>query len=138
MWFHDAIYEPGRHDNEQLSADWAAASLKSAGLDERATERIHKLILATRHQYRPETSDTRILIDCDLAILGAKPERFTEYERHIRAEYALVPEPIFKTKRRKILRQFLARPSIFYTDPFIEKYETQARTNLNHALSLLT
>ncbi|MEQ1491582.1 MAG: hypothetical protein ABL932_13640, partial [Terricaulis sp.] len=27
IWFHDAVYEPGRPDNETLSADWARTSL---------------------------------------------------------------------------------------------------------------
>src|SRR5262245_43414614 len=27
IWFHDAVYMPGRPDNETLSADWARGSL---------------------------------------------------------------------------------------------------------------
>jgi predicted metal-dependent HD superfamily phosphohydrolase len=137
LWFHDAIYQPSRSDNEQNSADWAAESMKSAGLDDKIADRIHKLIMATRHDGQPESKDAEIMLDCDLAILGATPERFTEYGRQIRAEYDFVPELIYKSKRTEILQQFLNRPAIFNTESFRNRYEQQARTNLNHAIGLL-
>jgi predicted metal-dependent HD superfamily phosphohydrolase len=137
LWFHDAVYDPTRPDNEQLSADWAAESAKSAGLNDGSAERIYKLIMATRHDGQPESKDAEILLDCDLAILGATPERFAEYGRQIRAEYAFVPELIYKSKRAEILQQFLGRPAIFNTEIFRNRYEQQARTNLIHAIGLL-
>jgi predicted metal-dependent HD superfamily phosphohydrolase len=137
LWFHDAVYEPTRHDNELLSAEWAKSSVISAGLDLAIASRVYQLIMATQHHAKPENTDTQVLIDIDLAILGANPERYHEYEQQIRQEYAFVPEPIFKAKRSEILQRFLALPTIFNTPLFIERYEQQARTNINQAVEQL-
>ncbi len=137
LWFHDAIYEPLRHDNEQLSGDWARMSVLQAGLGISLADRIFHLVLATKHDSLPEEGDTKILVDIDLAILGAAPQRFFEYEQQIRAEYKVVPEAIFNTKRAELLQQLLARPTLFNTDAFISRYESQARANLAQAISSL-
>jgi predicted metal-dependent HD superfamily phosphohydrolase len=137
LWFHDAIYDPSRHDNEQLSAEWARSSVTDAGITSSIADRIYELVLATRHHAKPDAVDTKILIDVDLAILGAHQERFHEYERQIRNEYAFVPEPLFREKRAEILRGFLGRQTLFNTPLFIERYEQQARFNLNRALEVL-
>ncbi|CAG7857839.1 hypothetical protein MCAMS1_02811 [biofilm metagenome] len=137
LWFHDAVYEPSRHDNELLSAEWAKYSIVAAGIDKAIADRIFQLILATQHHAKPDNTDTQILIDIDLAILGANPERYDEYEQQIRLEYAFVPESIFNAKRSEILQQFLAQPTIYNTPLFIERYEQQARTNINQAVAQL-
>jgi predicted metal-dependent HD superfamily phosphohydrolase len=137
LWFHDAVYEPTRPDNEQISADWAAESVKSAGLDDNIADRIRKLIMATRHDGQPESIDAEIMLDCDLAVLGTTPERFAEYGRQIRAEYDFVPVLLYESKRAEILQQFLDRPAIFNTEIFRKRYGKQARTNLNNAIGLL-
>jgi predicted metal-dependent HD superfamily phosphohydrolase len=90
--------------------------------------------MATQHHERAADTDTKILIDVDLAILGAKPERFNEYEQQIRQEFLFVPEATFRLKRAEILQHFLAQPTIFNTPLFIERYEQQARLNLKQAL----
>lgn len=138
LWFHDAVYEPAQYDNEQLSADWALASANAAGAEYAAGMRIHRLILATRHHEPADCTDAKIVLDCDLAILGACPERYAEYEQQIRAEYAFVQETLFKTKRTEILQSFLDRPSIFHCDYFVEQFDAKARLNLTHAIKSLT
>jgi len=127
VWFHDAIYEPRRNDNEQRSADWARQSLLAAGA---AAERVHALVMATRHAVEPSGIDQQVLIDVDLAILGAEAQRFEEYEAQVRKEYRWVPELIYRRRRAEILRSFLDRPTIYSTPLFIERYEKQARANL--------
>jgi predicted metal-dependent HD superfamily phosphohydrolase len=121
IWFHDAIYDPRRDDNEARSADWAKAAVG---------ERVAALVLATRHEAVPADVDAQVLVDVDLAILGAPPARFDEYERQVREEYRWVPEPIYRHQRRQILDRFLARRSIYHTQRFIARYEAQARVNL--------
>ncbi len=137
LWFHDVIYDPTRSDNERLSAAWAQASVLHVGLNETLAECVYDMVMATKHHVLPKNSDEEILIDCDLAILGAPPERFKEYDRQIRAEYAFVPDAEYKAKRREVLARFLARATLFNTNLFIARYEAQARANLTEALSLL-
>jgi predicted metal-dependent HD superfamily phosphohydrolase len=71
---------------------------------------VHALVMATGHDAVPQGRDQEVLVDIDLSILGATPARFDEYEQQVRAEYAWVPEFLFRRKRRAILGQFLARP----------------------------
>ncbi len=137
LWFHDAIYDVRRHDNEARSAEWARAVAIQAGVADLAADRIHALVMSTAHDAVPGSLDERILVDVDLSILGAPPERFDEYERQIREEYAWVPEQEFRAKRRAILAQFLARPRIFATRSFLERYEASARANLARSMHAL-
>ena len=134
LWFHDAIYETTRHDNEERSAAWARAVVLSAGLDGRTGDRVAALIIATQHDRRAVDADARVLVDVDLSILGASADRFDEYERDVRREYAWVPDFVFDRKRRKILLHFLERPCIYETRRFRETRETRARANLTRSL----
>ena len=134
LWFHDAVYDTKRPDNEEKSADWARDSAIAAGLPASAAERIHALIMCTRHDAAPHADDEKILVDVDLSILGAEPGRFAEYERQVRAEYAWVPEPVFRARRCAILEAFIARATIFSTQAFIAAYEAKARLNLARSL----
>ena len=130
LWFHDAIYDVKRRDNEKKSADWARASASAAGAAAEACTRIHALVMTTRHKAVPSGCDAEILVDVDLAILGAAPQRFEEYERQVRQEYAWVPDFLYRRERKAILKDFLARPRIFSTSRFRDHYEQQARSNL--------
>lgn len=49
--------------------------------------RVHTLIMATEHTAASLAGDAALLVDIDLAILGAAPTRFAEYERQIRQQY---------------------------------------------------
>ena len=134
LWFHDAIYDVHRHDNEELSAEWARAVVSQSGASAEAATRIHSLIMVTKHTGVPALPEEQLLVDVDLSILGATKERFAEYERQIREEYAFVPEAIFKTKRSEILQSFLNRPRIYGTVHFHDSLEARARANLRLAI----
>jgi predicted metal-dependent HD superfamily phosphohydrolase len=138
LWFHDAVYDVRAHDNEERSAAWAEEVARGAGLPADVATRIRELIMATKHDAIPGSNDGRLLVDIDLAILGASVERFDEYERQVRQEYSWVPEPLFRGKRREILEAFLARPHIFSTDYFRSRYEAPARANLERSIAALT
>ena len=130
LWFHDAVYDPKGKDNEARSADWATQSLAQAGADAAVQQRVRALIMATAHDAEPTDPDARMLVDIDLAILGAEPVRFAEYDTQVRAEYRWVPGLIYRGKRRAVLAGFLARPAIYGTERFRALFEARARENL--------
>ena len=134
LWFHDAVYDVHAHDNEQRSADWASDALRAAGVGADAAQRVHALVMATCHDAQPVDDDARLLVDIDLSILGAPPDRFAEYEQQIRREYAHVPREIFEPRRREILGRFLARDPLYLTPTLRADREAQARINLARAI----
>jgi len=140
LWFHDAVYEvhsPPPGGNERASADWARDALREAGADDATAARVHALVMATRHDGVPGTPDASLLVDIDLAILGAAPARFAQYERQIRAEYGHVPPALFAAKRGEVLRAFAARPAIYATPALRDRLEAAARASLARALAAL-
>lgn len=131
LWFHDAVYDPQRGDNEAPSADLAADTLCRAGAGEAPIARVRALILATQgHAAGADDPDCAILLDIDLGILGAAPARFAEYERQIRAEYAHVPDEAYRVGRTRVLNGFARRDRIYATARFHALYEEAARRNL--------
>ncbi len=136
LWFHDAVYDVKAHDNEARSADWAVTALQAAGVSAEVQARAHALIMATEHTAAPLTGDAALLVDIDLAILGAAPARFAEYEWQIRQEYAWVPKDVFMAKRHAVLQEFVARLNIYSTAFLHSKLESAARANLHAMLKI--
>ncbi|MCA1248615.1 N-methyl-D-aspartate receptor NMDAR2C subunit [Massilia sp. MS-15] len=134
LWFHDAVYVPLATDNEARSAAWASEALRTAGAPPALIERIQALVMATVHHDATADADAGLVIDIDLAILGAGPARFAQYEQQVRAEYAAVPAFPYRRKRNEILARLLARPVIYGTPDMHRRFEAQARMNLRHAI----
>lgn len=137
IWFHDIVYEPPRPDNEQRSAELASDILAMMGADAPRIEQIYELILDTRHVDRPITEAGRFMVDIDLSGMGQSPECFDEDGRNIRIEYAHVPDAAFGKGRIELFERLLARPQIYYTEPFHDRYETRARANLTRTIERL-
>ena len=133
LWFHDAIYDSRRQDNEQASAIWAREFLGGQGVTAPVIERITALILATQ-THIPKTTDAQLMVDIDLAILGSDRPTYDAYAQGIRQEYQWVSATQYQIGRARILNTFLARPTIFHTAPFRQRYEVQARENLHWEL----
>jgi predicted metal-dependent HD superfamily phosphohydrolase len=137
LWFHDAIYDTRSTENEAKSAELAVSKVLAAGGSPECANRVSESIMATRHAGLQQGNDAKVVVDVDLAILGESPEIFDEFEQQVREEYSWVPGFIFKEKRKKILSRFLARPAIFNTELFRERYEDQARKNILRSITRL-
>jgi predicted metal-dependent HD superfamily phosphohydrolase len=142
IWFHDAIYDVRRDDNEQRSAELAGARLAGAASDQRIAC-IAAMIRATAGHVLPTLSepgtraDCALFLDMDLAVLGSPPAEFAAYEGDVRREYAFLSEPQWIVGRRRVLENFLARPTIFLSEAFRRTHEDPARQNLAQALARL-
>ncbi|MGV8835438.1 HD domain-containing protein [Cellvibrio sp.] len=136
LWFHDAIYKPMSSTNELDSANWCAKFLAANDISAEIIQRVHKLIMATCHSAELIGNDERLVVDIDLAILGAPEDIYQAFEANVRKEYQWVPSFIFKNKRKEILQGFLARENIYHHAYFCELLERRARENLAAAIVL--
>lgn len=139
IWFHDAIYDPTRNDNEAASALLARQHLSADGADPAVIAEVERLILLTAGH---SVSDGDVLgarlVSIDLSILGAAPARYDAYARAIREEYAHVPEPLYRAGRAAIMGRFLESPALYADAVWAERYETQARENIAREIADLT
>lgn len=136
-FFHDAVYRTGAPEqarpdaqpsNEEASARWAERALAH---DPRLAARVAALVRATTtHEAAPGDAEADVLLDADLAILAAPPERYARYVAGVRAEYAWVPEPDFRAGRAQVLRDLASRERIFRTAYARARWEDAARVNL--------
>ena len=142
IWFHDAVYDTQREDNEARSAALAEAQLAGMASDERIA-RIAAMIRATAGHAMPDVidaaarQDCALFLDMDLAILGSPAADFDAYEAAVRREYGWVTEPQWRQGRRAVLAAFLARPAIYSTARFRASHEAAARRNLARAIARL-
>ena len=137
-WFHDAVYEPARDDNEAASAELARVLLAGAGFAPGLVTEVERLVLLTVG-HRPEPGDRNgaVLCDADLAILGADPGDYDAYAREVRQEYAHVPAPAFAVGRAAVLRGLLEQRPLFRTTTGAARWESAARANLTRELTAL-
>ena len=137
LWYHDAVYDPRKRDNEERSADLASAAAASMGFAPARAQAAAALIRVSTHRKAAEEPDARLFADIDLSILGQPAALFDEYERQVRVEYGWVPEADFRAGRAAILKSFVERPFLYGTPAFREKYEAAARRNLADSIRRL-
>ena len=141
MWqllLHDSVMDFERSDNDIASALWAKKYLCKFGASQAVAEKVANAITYHTHQSIPDSEDIKFGLDIDLLILAQSEQIFDEYECNIRKEYSFVPESVFCQKRSEILQSFLNnRPSIFLTDYFKQRFEINARKNLEMSIKKL-
>lgn len=137
LWFHDAVYKIFSKTNEIDSANWASDFVLKNSDDKRLSRKAYSLIIATQHNSTLQDSDQKLIVDIDLAILGASEKNYNEFEQSIRKEYRLIPWPVYKRKRIEILKGFLQRGNLYSHEYFIEAFESAARSNLGDAVERL-
>jgi predicted metal-dependent HD superfamily phosphohydrolase len=142
IWFHDAVYDTRRSDNEERSAALAVERLTGAADSDRVTC-IAAMIRATAGHAMPDfadaaaTRDCALFLDMDLAILGSPEAGFDAYEAAVRREYDWVTEEQWRVGRRAVLTSFLARQSVYASARFQASHEAAARRNLARGIARL-
>ncbi len=138
LYFHDIIYSVTKHKNEEMSSELAAKKLAQLKVPVEIIKKTRRIITATK-KHEPNTdNDVNYFTDADLSILGTEPETYKAYCDQIRKEYAIYPDLVYKPGRKKVVQHFLDMEKIFKTEYFEEKYEEQARVNLNEELISLS
>ena len=133
IWWHDAVYDATRTDNEELSAQLAEQHVRAD-----ISQEVGRLIRLTKtHNVAPGDRLGAILISIDLSILGADPARYDAYAAAIRQEFIHVPDADYRADRARVLSQFAARPVIFPDPGFAARYDRQARENLAREIASL-
>jgi predicted metal-dependent HD superfamily phosphohydrolase len=135
--FHDAVYDSRSSTNEAHSAALADARLVELGWSDERRAHVRRMIEATAGHTDPPDVDTAVLLDADLAILGAAANEYQAYVTGVRAEYAHVSDDAWRTGRARVLEHFLDRPAIYATTLMRHEREARARANLGAELASL-
>ncbi|MEU6184985.1 metal-dependent phosphohydrolase [Nocardia sp. NPDC047038] len=138
-FFHDAIYAVDRADNEERSAELAETTLSALGARAELVGEVGRLVrLTATHRTAADDRNGNVLCDADLAILAADASGYAAYTRAVRAEYAHVPDDLFRAGRAAVLRKLAEQPRLFRTPTARRRYEEAARANLAAELAALT
>ena len=133
IWWHDAVYDPSRPDNEELSAELAERHVRAD-----LSREVGRLIRLTKsHDVAADDRLGAILISIDLSILGAEPARYDAYAAAIRQEFIHVSDADYRAGRAAVLRRFAARRVIYPNAGFAARYDQRARDNLARELASL-
>ncbi|MCH7351948.1 metal-dependent hydrolase [Acinetobacter sp. NIPH 1958] len=135
LWFHDAVYDPQAKDNELKSAELLEQYLVQ-DLPVDIVGKIKRWIVATQKHASTDELDLQFLLDIDLAILAASPERFAEYEEQIQQEYAWVDPDVYSIKRKEVLAHFYQAEPLYQTEYFQKNFEQRAKGSLKNLLYL--
>lgn len=136
-WFHDVIYDPRSQHNEENSAEVAIRVLRSLHIPAQTVTKTAQLILCTKSHQPGDDPDAQVLMDADLAILGAERKLYWDYAIAIRQEYAWVPLPDYKIGRRQVLENFLQKTPLYSTPPMLAQSEPRVAGNLQSELQYL-
>lgn len=131
LFFHDIVYDPARSDNEARSAD-RLRDLLEHEIDGDTMSVARRHILETRHHRRNDHEDTNLVLDIDMAILGAPWPDYRAYAEGVYREYlpAYGHDAYAQGRVALFLTPVLERAPIFLTSAFAN-YEDQARRNLD-------
>jgi predicted metal-dependent HD superfamily phosphohydrolase len=137
-WYHDAVYDPTRDDNEAASAELAVLTLAVASVDPATISEVARLVkLTATHLPGPADEAGALLCDADLGVLGGTPQEYAAYRLAVRAEYGELDEASWRRGRTAILERLLARQPLFFTPEGRRRWEESARTNLRGELTEL-
>jgi predicted metal-dependent HD superfamily phosphohydrolase len=135
-FFHDAIYDPERSDNEARSAMLAEHQLATLGWETARRDVVAALVRATAGHLTDEgaaddaSTERMVLLDADLAILGSDPNAYAAYATGVRVEYGHLRDEEWRAGRAAVLRHLLDREHLYASAPARTWWEARAKANL--------
>lgn len=130
IW-HDAVYEIGRTDNEEMSAQALLVLHPNmpieADMVRRTTVADHLSDSITFENDAPQA----ILLDADLISLSDPYDTFIKNQILILEENGLEPTPTNLRKSAEFLQKFLSKKSIYRAPKVVLEYEDSARENIS-------
>ncbi|XP_033336590.1 uncharacterized protein LOC117226414 [Megalopta genalis] len=146
LFFQNFEYDPKALDGENKNLEHFNTFADEADIGEELREEASELLkVAATHSTDAHKiggafggEDAHYFLDLDMAVLGSSPESYAEYREKIRGEYSFLSEPMYTALRLKVLQNFVQIPNIFASKEFREKYEEQARQNIQAEVELLS
>ncbi len=137
-WYHDAVYDVRRDDNEAASAELARTTLPAYDFDDAEIAEVERMVLLTA-THAPAAGDRNgaVLCDADLAVLAGSAEEYSGYRDAVRVEFRHVPDQAFVSARAELLRGLLGKERLFATDRGRRAWEAAARANVEGELAEL-
>jgi predicted metal-dependent HD superfamily phosphohydrolase len=137
-WYHDAVYA-GLPDDEERSAQCAEQELAALGVAPQMVDEVARLVRMTvTHDPARGDRNGEVLSDADLSALAVPAEDYRRNTAVIRAEYAHIPDEVFRKGRVQVLVALLASPALFRTDHGYQEWEDAARANMRAELADLS
>lgn len=136
IWFHDACYSQESSGHEQRSAD-LFRSLAAEVMDDDLIEKVVRFILATTHQGEPESLDAKLLVDIDMASFSEEWSDYLRDTSRCRAEKPHRSNDEFYKDQLIFLRHLLSRPTLYYSQTFLENHERRAQSNITRLTAVL-
>ena len=102
-FYHDAIYNPKKKDNEDKSIEFFKATWK--GNDELIRNEVIKLIEVTKYRIRPITKLAKIFWDADNAGFKRGYAHLIKNEKLLRKEFSFVPITKYREARLKFIQE---------------------------------
>lgn len=143
IFYHDSIYHiplsadtPPPRDNEERSVRFMAMQAKDSAHP--SILRAAELIRGTATHDATRGEDGPLMQDLDLAVLAVRRSRYAVFERAMRSEYEIYPQPLYCAARLATLKSYLDSNRIYATPYLSAKWEAKARDNLVWAIGHLT
>ncbi|KYR01907.1 putative HD phosphohydrolase family protein [Tieghemostelium lacteum] len=145
IWFHDIIYNPKSHDNEELSLEeFKKFQLESQSVQlNQISDDIQLMIISTKNHIKTShdiSMDLNYFLDMDLSILGTSTEQYQTYSESIRKEYIHIDIDKYRQGRSSILKGFIQHGinGLYRTPEFRDTYGQKSLENLQSEINKLT
>ena len=135
--YHDIIYSAISKNNEAKSAATASKQLNRLNINKALIDLTCEHIIATKSHEAQTNTDINYFLDADMSILGADWCSYEQYYKGVRKEFKIYPDFIYNKGRIKVLQGFL-QDNIYHTAYFYNKYEQQAKLNIQREISILS